>query len=107
MNKLVLGPKIGGWIHRERRASDLSVVSDPPMATFVEIRDGVRLETRRYGDPTSSRALVVWGHGLCNSMAGEDEDMLWNFWHDDGAVASGLLVCNIVSRSRPNNTCKA
>ena len=51
------------------------------MATFVEIRDGVRLETRRYGDPTSSRALVVWGHGLCNSMAGEDEDMLWNFAH--------------------------
>ena len=88
------------------------------MATFVEIRDGVRLETRRYGDPTSSRALVVWGHGLCNSMAGEDEDMLWNFWHargdgtgpgpgpggggggddDDGAVAMDAHVVRYSAR---------
>ena len=74
------------------------MVSDPPMATFVEIRDGVRLETRRYGDPTSSRALVVWGHGLCNSMAGEDEDMLWNFWHDDGAVAMDAHVVRYSAR---------
>ena len=56
----------------------------PTMATssssFVEIRDGVSLETRQYGDATGSKALVVWGHGLCNSLEGEDEDMLWNFW---------------------------
>jgi len=57
----------------------------PTMATtssssFVEIRDGVSLETRQYGDATGSKALVVWGHGLCNSLEGEDEDMLWDFW---------------------------
>ena len=58
----------------------------PTMATssssFVEIRDGVSLETRQYGDATGSKALVVWGHGLCNSLEGEDEDMLWNFWRE-------------------------
>ena len=49
-------------------------------SSFVEIRDGVSLETRQYGDATGSKALVVWGHGLCNSLEGEDEDMLWDFW---------------------------
>ena len=47
-----------------------------------EIRPGVSLETREYGDDDAP-ALVVWGHGLCNSLEGEDAERLWDFWNDD------------------------
>ena len=40
------------------------------------------LETREYGDDDAP-ALVVWGHGLCNSLEGEDAERLWDFWNDD------------------------
>ena len=57
-----------------------------------EIRPGVSLETREYGDDAAP-ALVVWGHGLCNSLEGEDAERLWDFWNDDddddGAPAPG------------------
>ena len=61
-------------------------------SSFVEIRDGVSLETRQYGDATGSKALVVWGHGLCNSLEGEDEDMLWDFWAKTAVGEGDILV---------------
>ena len=45
-----------------------------------DIRPGVRLETRAYGDVAGAPTLVVWGHGLCNALAGEDSERLWDFW---------------------------
>jgi len=47
---------------------------------MTEIRPGVVLETRQYGSAATARTLVVWGHGLCNSLAGEDAERLWDFW---------------------------
>jgi len=44
------------------------------------IREGVALETREHGPATGADTLVVWGHGLCNSMGGEDVERLWDFW---------------------------
>ena len=44
------------------------------------IRDGVALETREHAPATGAETLVVWGHGLCNSMGGEDVERLWDFW---------------------------
>ena len=44
------------------------------------IRDGVALETREHGPASGAEILVVWGHGLCNSMGGEDVERLWDFW---------------------------
>ena len=44
------------------------------------IREGVALETREHGPATGAETLVVWGHGLCNSMGGEDIERLWDFW---------------------------
>ena len=44
------------------------------------IREGVSLETREHGPATGAETLVVWGHGLCNSMGGEDVERLWDFW---------------------------
>lgn len=44
------------------------------------IREGVALETREHGPATGAETLVVWGHGLCNSMGGEDVERLWDFW---------------------------
>lgn len=46
----------------------------------VEVHRGLKLETRAYGDPLAAPTLVVWGHGLCNSLVGEDVEKLWNFW---------------------------
>lgn len=45
-----------------------------------EIRPGVTLETREYGDAATAPALVVWGHGLCNALVGESTEKLWDFW---------------------------
>lgn len=45
-----------------------------------EIRPGVKLETREYGDAATAPALVVWGHGLCNALVGESTEKLWDFW---------------------------
>ena len=44
------------------------------------IREGVAMETREHGPATGADTLVVWGHGLCNSMGGEDVERLWDFW---------------------------
>ena len=44
------------------------------------IRDGVALETREHAPAAGAETLVVWGHGLCNSMGGEDVERLWDFW---------------------------
>ena len=43
-------------------------------------RVGGALETREHGPATGADTLVVWGHGLCNSMGGEDVERLWDFW---------------------------
>jgi hypothetical protein len=44
---------------------------------MAEVRPGVKLETRQYGDPATASTLVVWGHGLCNTLVGEDKERLW------------------------------
>ena len=41
---------------------------------------GVELETQEHGPCEGADVLVVWGHGLCGSMGGEDEERLWDFW---------------------------
>ena len=49
---------------------------------FETIRPGVTLETCEHGPPgAAAPALVVWGHGLCNSLDGEDQERLWDFWN--------------------------
>ena len=59
---------------------------------FETIRPGVTLETREHGPPgAAAPALVVWGHGLCNSLDGEDQERLWDFWNPR-ARPSGVVA---------------
>ena len=56
------------------------------------LRPGVEVETIEYGQSVHSDALVVWGHGLGNSMGGEDDERLWDFWRcagDDDVIDEG------------------